>query len=401
MVVKNKLTFIATLLAVQSILMGEIEVNNYLSIKGFVDMSYVHYDEEINPVGGSQNNDKENLFRIDEIEVSWLFKFESLSAQLDIEYEEDGDDLEIEQAFAIFSFDSELEGSAITAGRYASMLGFEAYEPTGLYQYSTAYGGNALNNLLASAVNQSVTHMSSFDTKVPVFFEAALFPISERYSQGIKYTYDKNGNFLGISIQDSTVNYENRFGGKNDSDSTPIDDGGYSVEVAYTYSLGYELKLFLGGAYESGNGLNTPGNTTGYSEAYMLNTYLTLELGALLFAAEFNFSETNVDEVSILSSLDTQIESIGGFFMTNYVYHETASLTGRISYVGLENTVEGSSGNSFSADVFKYTLAHNYALKENFLLITELSYTEGEFKAADADGNVDELLVAAEILVTF
>ena len=42
----------------------------------------------------------------------------------------------VEQAFVNFALGN---GDVITAGRYASMLGFEAYEPTGLYQYSTAY----------------------------------------------------------------------------------------------------------------------------------------------------------------------------------------------------------------------------------------------------------------------
>ena len=41
-----------------------------------------------------------------------------------------------EQAFVNLALGN---GDVITAGRYASMLGFEAYEPTGLYQYSTAY----------------------------------------------------------------------------------------------------------------------------------------------------------------------------------------------------------------------------------------------------------------------
>ena len=45
-------------------------------------------------------------------------------------------DDEVEQAFVNYALGN---GDVITAGRYASMLGFEAFEPTGLYQYSTAY----------------------------------------------------------------------------------------------------------------------------------------------------------------------------------------------------------------------------------------------------------------------
>ncbi len=64
-------------------------------------------------------------------------------------------------------------GDVITAGRYASMLGFEAYEPTGLYQYSTAYtlGGDDLALLV-------------------------------EYVQGVKYTRTSDTTFFGISLQD-------------------------------------------------------------------------------------------------------------------------------------------------------------------------------------------------------
>ena len=67
-----------------------------------------------------------------------MFNFDAVTAQIDLEYEDgdDGDNDGVEQAFVNYALGN---GDVVTAGRYASMLGFEAYEPTGLYQYSTAY----------------------------------------------------------------------------------------------------------------------------------------------------------------------------------------------------------------------------------------------------------------------
>lgn len=386
---KDKLTLFAALIATHSISMGEIVINDHLAVEGFADMSYAHLNKTINPVDSPGKNKEENNFRIDEVEISFIAEFEPVYAQLDIDYEEDGDGLEVKQAFVTYDFENMSAGSAVTAGRYASMLGFEAFVPTGLYQYSTAYGGSVINDLLA------------FATDVPAFFESVFFPIGERYTQGVRYTFEEGNTFLGISIQESTVIYENRFGEENDSDNVPVDDGGYGIEVAYEYSFPYGLTFFLGGTYENGDGMNTPGQTTEDTETYILNTYVTLELGAWLFAAEFNYSETEVDQVSTLSGLNAQIESVTSLIMANYAYNERASITGRISYMDLNSAIEEGPGDLINLAAFKYTAAHNYALTDNVFIIAELSYTEGDYEAPDTNGNVDELLLAAALLVTF
>jgi hypothetical protein len=116
----------------------------------------------------------ENSFEVDQVEISWLFDFDAVTAQIDLEYEGDSlipsgeDDELVEQAFVNYALGN---GDVVTAGRYASMLGFEAYEPTGLYQYSTAYD-------IASGFN------------------------FQEYVQGVKYTRESDTSFFGISIQD-------------------------------------------------------------------------------------------------------------------------------------------------------------------------------------------------------
>ena len=113
--------------------------------------------------------------------------------------DEGGDiyDDEVEQAFVNYALGN---GDVITAGRYASMLGFEAFEPTGLYQYSTAYTINDVSG----------------NSTVPQGFQG----ISE-YVQGVKFTRTSDTTFFGISLQDQSFgNDAGRLGGDRDGEAT-------------------------------------------------------------------------------------------------------------------------------------------------------------------------------------
>ena len=116
----------------------------------------------------------------------------------------------VEQAFVNLALGN---GDVITAGRYASMLGFEAYEPTGLYQYSTAY--TSLGSISAAS----------------------------EYVQGVKYTRTSDTTFFGISLQDQAFgNDADRLGG-DVSDSL-------CVEVAGSIDLGNGFTVFAGVPFE-------------------------------------------------------------------------------------------------------------------------------------------------------
>ena len=99
-----------------------------------------------------------------------MFNFGKVTAQVDLEYEEvHGKRLtNVEQAFVSYDLGN---GLALTSGRYESMLGLEAKEPTGLYQYSTAYDG------------------------------VAFLP---QYGQGVKYTGQSGDLSYGVSLQDES-----------------------------------------------------------------------------------------------------------------------------------------------------------------------------------------------------
>ena len=242
---KKQIAIASAILAATSYSFAEIALTESLSVEGFVDMSYTDSDNENSRIG------------IDQVEFDFLFNAGAVSAQVDVQYEgsnksvldisklrsqlenaNDIDDLSddesdylsdeneviIEQAFVTYDLGN---GAALTAGRFASQLGFEAFEPTGLYQYSLAYANTAL----------------------------------PEYDQGVKYT---NGSF-GIAIVD-------------DAGDSQIGDGSdYSIEVAYSTDLGNGLGAFLGGRYNS---------VDGDDDQFVIDAYLTYETGAWLFAAE-------------------------------------------------------------------------------------------------------------------
>jgi len=314
---KNKIAIASAFLAASSFSMGEIVVNDFLSFEGFVDSSYSHTDRD-----SDLGDNSENSFQVDQVEISWLFNFDAVTAQIDLEYE-DGDDGEedgVEQAFVNFALSN---GDVITAGRYASMLGFEAYEPTGLYQYSTAYAGTPLQG----------------------------------YAQGVKYTRESDTSFFGISIQDEAFNNgANSLGGNEDV------DGSYAVEVAYAQDLGNGFAAFIGAAYEDADDLG---------DSHIINAYVTYETGAWLFAAEVNSFESD------LTTTGDQ-ELLSGLLMANYAYNDTASVTARVSIEDLDDD-----GDDF--EIVKYTLAHNKALADNLALIAEISFGDGDTDIGDSD----------------
>jgi hypothetical protein len=335
---KNKIAFASAFLAAASFSTAEIVVNDFLSFEGFVDSSYTHTDRD-----DEGANDNENSFEVNQVEISWLFDFDTVTAQVDLQYEGDNNDgtryntatpadsnnLEdgelVEQAFVNLAL---ANGDVVTAGRYGSMLGFEAFEPTGLYQHSFAYVANGL-------------------------------PL---YAQGVKYTRESDSSFYGISIQDEAFN--------NGTDN--LSTSSFAIEAAYAQDLGNGIAVFLGGAYEDAEA----------GDSYIVNTYATYETGAWLFAAELNFgnSESGAFDADItdVTVSGNDVDVLSGLLMANYAYSDTASVTGRVSYEEVDN-------GTVDADMTKYTLAHNKALADNLALVTEVSLTDAFVPGPDAE----------------
>jgi hypothetical protein len=123
---------------------AEIKVTDNLSLSGFFDMS-----------GGAVLDgaaETESYFMgFDQFELDLAYSYGDVSANVDLNYWAADPALEadlggnpvvlFEQGYVTYS----KNGMAVMAGKFLSSTGFEAAEPTGLYQYSTSktlvYGG--------------------------------------------------------------------------------------------------------------------------------------------------------------------------------------------------------------------------------------------------------------------
>ena len=325
-------------------------------------MSYVHADDDQD--NGSDNN---NSYSLDQVEIVFGFDYGVVTAQIDIEWtDEDGS--AIDQAFTSYDLGN---GFAVTAGRYDSMLGFEAFEAPGLYQYSMAY-----------------------TTNTDGVFGDAFDAIGPETNNGVKVTYDDGTQFFGLSLQDGGIFGDGRLGGDSDGDpsvlldfltNTLVDErSGYAVEAAYARDLGNGFNVFVGALFEETEcepfGVEQDETTL---DTTVLNGYVTYETGPWLFAAEVIQTEHEVGG----NGNDINIDSF--LAMANYTYSDQASVTARISNVDVEDLF----------DATKLTVAHLYAFTDNLALCAEVSSVDYDNETNDNDG--DTLEGAVELLFTF
>lgn len=261
---KTKLT-LAALIAASGVAQAEIPINENLAIQGFVDMSATYTDGD---------GFKEDAYGVDQVEVDFLFDFGDITGRIDIEYlgsSGTNDGFGVERAEFNYAFAD--EAGMLTAGRLQSLLGFEAFEPTGLYQYSFAYGGIA-----------GVTGAN----------------LAAGYSDGVRYTYEAESSFFAISLQDSIYGDDGNLG-----------DVAYGIEVATGYAS-EGLTLFLGAVYENSD----------IADTFWINSYVSYEEGPWVTAFELNYGE-----------VDDTYDEISALVMANYAYSDVGSVTGRISYL--------------------------------------------------------------------
>jgi len=377
---KNKIVLTAAFFAASTFSFAEIALTENLSVGGFVDMSYNHTDDDNNAVGANPDSDNNNSYQVDQVEITFSLDYGVVTGQIDLQWTPGGQ-TQFDQAFTTYDL---ANGFVVTAGFYDSMLGFEAFEPTGLYQYSTAYQSNtnAFSKLNDPATGSNIN------------IQNALTPTT---NNGVKVTYEDGTQFFGISLQDGGIFGDNRLGGDSGGNGnvglqaltgTFVDEtSGYAVEAAYARDLGNGFNLFLGVLFEETEvedslAAGGPAETT--VDTTVLNGYVTYETGAWLFAAEMIQTDHEVSG----ANADVEIDSF--LLMANYTYSDQASVTARISNVDVDDFF----------DATKLTVAHLYAFSDNLALCAEISSVDYDYEGANAlDG--DTLEAGVELLFTF
>jgi hypothetical protein len=114
---------------------AEIKLTDDLSVSGFLDMSST-------TTSGGDETDIGLSF--DQFELDFHLNQGSVAARVDIDSTArtiGGKVVQLEQGYVTYTLpESTVSGVSIKAGRFLSAMGFEAAEPTGLYQYSFSEG---------------------------------------------------------------------------------------------------------------------------------------------------------------------------------------------------------------------------------------------------------------------
>ena len=263
---KNKI--IATLVALG--LVGSasaIEINENLSINGFIDTSYTHVEKD-----GAANTQSLGL---DEIELNFLFNVGGASGAIHIDdYDSAGgyptdEGIDIEQAFIGYSLES---GVSLTIGKYGSQLGLEREDPGGLATYSRAYSTSNFN----------------------------LGDVDSNVNEGIRFGYASDTFGIAASLQ-------------NTGDSN-VETDDLDLELSFSYT-GIE-NLTLGGGYHFDNQADSA------NEVDVLNIHVTTTMGKFLLGAEY---------IEIDASAATADDLDGWMLLADYDVSEKLGVALRIS----------------------------------------------------------------------
>lgn len=315
-----------------SALYGQIEINDNLSVTGFLDMSLFHADTD---------DGDSTSFDLDQMELDFIFSFDQISGQVDIDYQrDDANEIDLEQAFITYDFG---EGSSVTAGKFLSYHGWETAEPTGLYQYSYAY---------------------------------EIFATIPGYHNGITYDYSGDWGSFGVAFLDTVFGDDGSINGGGDAF-----EYGFETKLVLTPADGWTF--YLGYALDSGEGL--------VEDAELINFWTSYEVDSHTFAFEYNiYDQGNGFEFADLS---WGIDVDQWLLMYSLAATDSGTFTARVSNESGDAVLDGGTTTA-ELELDKYTVSWIEAVNDNLALVFEYSKVD-----SDAIGDSDNF--AIEALFTF
>jgi hypothetical protein len=320
---KNKI--LATLVAFG--LVGSasaIEINENLSINGFIDTSWNDTDQ--------QNGADDQQLGLDEVELNFLFNVGNVSGTIHIDHDDNQGDggteesVEIEQAHFTYGLEN---GISFTIGKYGSKLGFEREDPSGIYTNTRAYGGvNGANIDQNSAFN--------------------LGDVDSNVFEGVAFSYSGEVFTLGLSFHNSA------------SDSN-IESDDLDTELSFSYT-GIE-NLVIGGGFLFDNSGNNAGTESDY-----VNFHAAYQTGKFLIGAEY----TELDIDSANGATDGKRDAY--MFLADYSVSDKLAIALRVS----ANEIDS------DQDFDKLTVAPRYAITDSLGAVIEFS----DIDVGDQDANL-------------
>ena len=243
---KNKLLSLASLLAVFNANAIEIgPTGSGVELGGFIDIA-----------GQKQGADSETTF-VGQVEVNLDFSSGPVSASVDLDFTEsqglsdaDGNGIDdttggnLEEAVVTYDFGN---GLSVSAGKMLSYMGFEAYDPTNMYQYSYAYDVGGQNDTGAQMI------YDAYDVGFSVDYGTDLFSIGLWSSMEADAGYELALAYTGIENFTAKAIY---------SDFSAPTSEAYEKS---TYWVSYQLdKLLIAGEIAENDQLDTGEDVEGY-----------------------------------------------------------------------------------------------------------------------------------------
>jgi len=291
---------------------GAVEVNENLSINGFVDASYNR--TETDNAGETQS------LSLDEVEVNFLFNAGGVSGELHVDNGSgvgtSDQDFSIEQVFMSYTLEN---GLGISIGRYGSALGLERQDATYLNTYSRAYKSGSGYNL------GNVDEVNGAGNLIAVY-------------EGVALSYGSDAVAIRASFQNSA----------SESRNLETDDLDLELHVAYT---GIEnLNLGIGARFDngaSGAGAAAETDVVNLTAVYTAGTtavgfeYTTLDTAG---ASEMDGYVVHVDygvnaNLGVALRYSTHEQAAGDYDQITIApnYQITESLFGILEYSDIED----------------------------------------------------------------
>ena len=308
-----------------------IKISDNFSVDGFLDMS----------AGATIAEDEDGDTELtafagyDQLEVDLNFSFDKLSGRADIN---GNDAITLEQAFITYAFSDMIN---INAGRFLSSIGFEAAEPTDMFQYS--------------------------------------------YSTGIPYPGYQNGVSLSISPSDMIGIYASLvsgvWGGGGDTD---LNNPGFEAQIALMPIEGLTAKVGFAGDVVEEVHAEEEGKAHDHDHDDE-ETYLKSEINAWVMYS--------MDKITVAAEFD---------LLPNYYAHEATGIhflamanIGITDEIGLTVRFSGAQNDLDNEDEelrTSFTISPSYAFNDNLGSLIELKQILGD------DG---ETQIAFETIMTF
>jgi len=275
---KNKLLSLASLLAVFNANAIEIgPTGSGIELSGFVDIATA-----------KQGTDTESTTA--QVELNFGYAMGPVSAAVGLDFGESsvyGNDAEngnLEEAFVTYDFGN---GFSVTGGRMLTYMGFEAFDPTNMYQFSYAYDIEGAQDIY-----------DAYDTGASIDYGNDAFSVGVWSSLENEAGYELALAFTGIENFTAKAIFSDF---SNVSDA--VDDNGDPSAAAYekaTYWISYQLdKLLLAAEVAEKDSQGNGANGSDVDGLLIMGNYaLSDKVGLTLRYSEFEYK--TFDEATLL-----------------------------------------------------------------------------------------------------